>query len=624
MLQRNAVVHYKSYNPSQFSGEIEVLEDVDRYFQDLVYSLGTIDEPKIFITAWVLISFVCLKTNFDIEDLFVRELSKPKSCLYILLNTFIGRPAPELVWTSHKMRLRVCKRVCKKYCKKKACKKVCEKLKGHLDRFKIILSTNMRFQLPDLPWQIDAAFNLPINYDFPEQTGLAVALQGLWIDQWPGNKEDKVDLQWYRNLSVFTLGSHHQKTVTVHGKSKANQQPLLLAYVGGIDLGTGPAGYKNLNYWGGKWWLDTMIRVKNEHAIGVLENFVTRWNDDLSQVSKDRTLAYGVAATDTLDAAIIAPTFNGTSSTKIQVARTIPLGGSDWPTGQTRVIESKEAYETWISQASDRIVLFNQYFRHGRIVEMLAERLNVMPDLQITIVIPSYTEEIARASEFAKLRDKFAKSEVEERPPMIEDARLSGLRIDPINKLTLYLRSRSLRDLIKSNRVRVWIPNPIKKKWPGTPYVHSKFALFDDKALMVGSANLCSRSLDGRTDSEINLILLDRDVIQRIKNIYCWHIEPESENDDKYARTWYAHHNLMRYTEEHRKIDEIYGQFPSGRAGIMEYFETYRSNGIGDTKIGKRLSPALFEAAITAATAAGLLIDGDIGDQMAGVFGYLV
>lgn len=608
MPQRKAKIKYRSYDPTLYPGAIEVLEDVDEYYQDLVHTLEGINEPKIFITSWLLHSWVYLKRNFDLEDLLIRELKKENSAVYILWNTnYNGLPYEDLASKSLELYRRIRKRI-----------SISE------DNLKIILSTNLRFTPPDLPWQTDLAFSGAQALQFlgipiPPPPSIADWMQELWIKKFPKNSED------YGNLAVFTFGSHHQKTFTIVGKQQSsNNASTLIAYAGGIDFSSGPSGHKSGVFYGGKWWYDIMMRVRGEHAFKTLENFAERWNEDLELVKVNQTISYGVSDNDQLNADQIAAEWKDTPSNAVETARTMPLGGVDWPLGRSRVTDSLEAYQEWIPEATEHIILINQYFRHEAISELLVDRLNDVPGLRISIIMPSYTEEIGKRKDLVKVRNQYAKAIAgsQARQRLLAKAQQYALTIDPLNKLTLFMRSRELAKFSSSPRVRIWIPNPLGKR-PGTPYVHGKIMIVDNKAMMVGSANLNGRSLDGLADSELNLLLTESTEIQRIKNIHRWHIEPESETAANYAGSWYEKHRMLRYSEDHRSIDEVFGQFPSGKNNILDYFDKFVTSGRVEKMMGKRFNRTEVEDHLDNVPA-GIDIDGDLGQQLAEITGHLV
>lgn len=587
-----ARVLYHPYDPTLNTHDIEALQDVDEYYPDIVETLSHLTEPKIFITGWLIMPHIHLTSQLTFKGLLIQELKKQNAKVYVLWNTnYNGAPYPKL-----------------RNIAKRLHRDVTKAAKVDAGDFKIILSTNMEFDPPALVWTVDQAleFNRWLhrdNPDAPVPTPIRQWAQDLWLRQFPNNPED------YRNLAVLTLGSHHQKTFTILGRSTANSQLEIHAYCGGSDFSSGPAGYhkSSRRYNGGKWWHDAAMRVRGHHALSVLENFVERWNQDLAGVVNETTLSYGVSISnmDQLDAGSLSSGIMEDSSgdNVVFARRTMPLGGVDWPGGRERVNETLETYREWIPRAKNRIIIINQYVRHLEVAALLEEKLDSDPNIRLTIVMPSYSEEMGSRLDLIKIRQNHGARDATdaERSAAMTKAQSKSFTIDPINKLTLYLQSRSLANLIQNPKTRVWIPLPILGgRIRGTPYIHTKMILVDDAILMIGSANINGRSLDGLADSEINLMLTDNSEIQRIRDTHQWHLEPEGEWSEDYTGSWYQKHNLIRYTQYHWLIDQEYGRFPVGRAQFLDYLDKFQTDGRVD-QISLQFDRTQVEALLDAA-----------------------
>jgi phosphatidylserine/phosphatidylglycerophosphate/cardiolipin synthase-like enzyme len=344
------------------------------------------------------------------------------------------------------------------------------------------------------------------------------------------------------------------------------------------------------------------LRARLPTAVPVLDNFVKRWNADLDGVKAKKTIAHGVAPGDALDVDALLQGVD--RATKLEGAvvsrRTVPSGFSV-PFFGPRLKETLDTYETWIGRAEKRIFIANQYFRLQRVADLVKKQLDDQPELRVTLVMPSYSEEMAeepkassRDISFAKLRQQYADASPARRAELLPLIRKKALQVDPVNKLTVYMQSRCLAALIDHPRVRIWIPRPLTREGrvAGTPYVHLKMLVVDDAALMIGSANVNGRSLLGLADSEINLLLTSAEEIARIKQDHPWDPEPADEKQADYAGTWwYAGHNLIRYTKPHWEVDAELGRFPVGRAAILEYAASYKKNARVEAQMG-RTAPA--------------------------------
>lgn len=581
-------VKYRPYPSSLNTKDVEGLFDVDEDYPDIVQTLLSLQGTSLFITGWLIVPSIRLSASETLQDMLIGELKKPNSKVYILWNTnYNGTPYPKLKTIAGDLYAAV------------------TKASGATkDRLKIILSTNLQFDPPGMLWDEyddfvrarwahDRLKHL-LEWKNPDATLPANATESmaqLWLKSFPSDPKS------YKNLTAFTFGSHHQKTLTVIGTNSGGKK-VIRAYCGGIDFATGPAGYEAAKhtYNGGTWWHDSAMRVTGANAKPVLANFVERWSADLPTVTAGKTLAFGVADSDALDVATLTAGVDMTTSSSGSVVsrRTMPLGGVDFPlVGATRVIETLDTYKTWIAKAKDRVFVTNQYFRYKPIADLLKQRLDSQANLHVTIVFPMYTEEIGQRRDLVALRQLFVATAAAARGAVLTKVKASALTIDPINKLTLFAQSQALKELVVHPQVSVWMP----KAPLGIPYIHSKMVLFDVQALMIGSANLNGRSLLGLADSEINLLLTDTAEITRIRDAQKWHLEPANEFAANYPGSWYATHNLARYTADYWTVDNEFGTFPKGRANIHDYATKMKVGGRFDLK-GVTFDPKEIDSAL--------------------------
>jgi hypothetical protein len=201
--------------------------------------------------------------------------------------------------------------------------------------------------------------------------------------------------------------------------------------------------------------------------------------------------------------------------------------------------------------------------------------------------LPAYSEEIGLRSDLPSLRRRYVLAAAADRPAILVKAAGLANTIDPFNKVTLLLQTRCLTDLVSHPRVKVWIPQRQQgQAFVGRPYIHTKLMVVDDVALYIGSANINGRSLDGYADSELNLLLTDQMIVRRIAAKQRWQLEPDSETDPRYQKwtptdtqpTYYAAHNLVRYTPDYLAFDAVLSTFPKGKADILTYWETFNQS----------------------------------------------
>lgn len=66
-----------------------------------------------------------------------------------------------------------------------------------------------------------------------------------------------------------------------------------------------------------------------------------------------------------------------------------------------------------------------------------------------------------------------------------------------------------------------------------------------------------------------------------------------------YAGSWYANHNLVRYTHRHWEVDTEYGAFPAGHDGLFQYFDSVKADGrvgLPKTKLDRAAFDRLLQA----------------------------
>jgi phosphatidylserine/phosphatidylglycerophosphate/cardiolipin synthase-like enzyme len=560
-----ARVKYRPYDPLLHHPDIQLLWDVDEYFPDAIQTLGDLSAPRIFLTAWLLVPDVYVSPTLTFQALVARELKKNDARMYILWNTnYKGTPFVGLRDQAKRFH-----------------QAVTTQAGLEPTRLKIILSTNTEFDPPtlSLDWQTKAlwiAQYIKMKMENPDRsipTSEREYLHELWVKLFP------LDATTHKNLAAFTLGAHHQKTLTTIGTTGVGSLQLQ-AYCGGIDFSPGPCGQNGNVYNGGHWWHDLVMRVRGANARPILDNFVQRWNADLESVVDGNTLSFGeVTASDELDVDALTSAVPMAATPGVACLRTMPEG-TEWLPAWSRTTEIRSAYKSWIPRASTHIIIVNQYFRDLEIAALLEERILSDPSFRVTIVIPTYTEEMGKDVELAQIREDYVNAGTATlRASVFERAQARCFTIDPFNKTTLYAQTKALANLIVSPSVRVWMPRPlVGRKYHGIPYIHAKLIVVDDQMLMVGSANLNGRSLTGLADSEINLMLTNAPEIQRLLGIHRLQQEPESETAAAYANSWYAKHNLVRYTPSHWTVDMEYARFPHGKAEILTYAETVKQD----------------------------------------------
>ncbi|HSH58257.1 MAG TPA: hypothetical protein VK988_01195 [Acidimicrobiales bacterium] len=544
-----------------------MLYDADEYFPDILESLRSATDTTLFLAGWYISPRIRIRQGLTLEQLVVSVLRQENCSCFILWNSNTVGPAPRLFDDVESF-----------------WKRVASTLGGEevaKQRLKIIISVNLNFDLGVrltvanqgsrlIPWGTPKSDIPPSVLDHAQE---------FWEKQFAGRPASKV-----RNLRQFTLGSHHQKTLVIAAKQQGKR--VLTGYCG-MDLTPSLAS-------GGVVWHDGCLRLRSDMALGLLENFVERWNFEVDQLTD--VVSFGVSASDTLASSSYFAQENHPQADDVATYRTMPVRVEyfrppAWIVLQMGYREFRteilDTYENLVAGVKKWLYIENQYFRHPPLAAKIAQHIEDTPDLYVTIVLPSYSEEIGLRGDLPALRDEYAKTnDAATRAALLEKARRLGLTIDPFNKVTLLLQTRCLAALVDNPRARIWIPRRRGRRGPARPYIHTKLAITDDTALFLGSANINGRSLDGYADSEVNVLIKSTAEVVRIKGRYKWQNEPVDERDPTYLRwsdadpnpTYYARYNLGRYTKRHWEVDEAYSTFPRGKSATLDYWEAFNKS----------------------------------------------
>jgi phosphatidylserine/phosphatidylglycerophosphate/cardiolipin synthase-like enzyme len=568
-----AKVNYRPYGPALNARSIELLADVDEYYPDLVESLKGVDSPQLFVTAWILRPAMMLDAATSFQGLVRDTVKKPNGICRILVNTLAPDQSPAVLEAmADNLRSFV--------------KAELPSGQNIDSKVKIIFSANLEERLNYFFEDMLDAERARRAPKPPENTtrGMFGFVADLFASKPRAN-----------TLYDAAVGTHHQKTVTVLGTR--NGQPYLVSYCGGIDISTGPAGFHKGVHNGGAWWHDFAMRVRGDGARPVLENFVERWNGEINRLAN--ITQRGVTAADTL---VVRDLFSGSttpSTSDVRTSRTVP--------GAVPTLIIKQDYTILVDLAVNRIFIANQYVRYRPFAARLKSALDVKPGLRLTIVLPAYPEEVAR-EDLPRVRELYARASTQaERDKHLATLQAKANSIDPVNKLSLLIQNRCLESLVTSPQARIWLPAVVtgagaKLKVVGVPYIHAKMMFVDDRYMVVGSANLNGRSLDG-LDSEINFLVErgpnshpgEPDVKQLIEDPrFEWHKpEPVDENDAaNYPNSYYQRHNLRRYTVRHWEADRELTRFPAGKDAFLDYMLQFQNSPYVEKALTKKLTRA--------------------------------
>ncbi|KAI5019994.1 hypothetical protein ZWY2020_044882 [Hordeum vulgare] len=369
---------------------------------------------------------------------------------------------------------------------------------------------------------------------------------------------------YVQDVETAAMFTHHQKTVIVDGSGNVapNASPGLVSFLGGIDLCDGrydtqehplfrtlDTTHRNdfhqpnfpgasINKGGPREpWHDIHCRVEGPAAWDVLDNFEQRWKKQGDGENHLVTLDRSWARLEV---------FQDAESWNVQVFRSIDGGAAaDFPekpqeaalmgleTGKDHVIERsiQDAYIHAIRRARDFIYIENQYFlgssyawrRDDGVTVEDINALHLIPkelSLKIVskieagerfvvyVVVPMWPEGVPESGSVQAILD-WQRRTME---MMYKDVALAiqakGIQASPKDYLTFFCLGN--REAPSSGEYV-----PPEKPEPDTDYVraqqarrfmiyvHAKTMIVDDEYVIVGSANINQRSMDGGRDSEI-------------------------------------------------------------------------------------------------------------------------
>ncbi|KAI5019991.1 hypothetical protein ZWY2020_044879 [Hordeum vulgare] len=371
---------------------------------------------------------------------------------------------------------------------------------------------------------------------------------------------------YVQDVKTATMFTHHQKTVVVDGSgnAEASGSPGLVSFLGGIDLCDGrydtqehplfrtlDTTHRNdfhqpnfpgasINKGGPREpWHDIHCRVEGPAAWDVLDNFEQRWRKQGDGDNYLVTIDRGCAARE---AVLDAESWNA------QVFRSIDSGAAaGFPerpeeaarigleTGKDHVIERsiQDAYIHAIRRARDFIYIENQYFlgssyawrRDDGVTVEDINALHLIPKelslkivskieagerFAVYVVVPMWPEGVPESGPVQAILD-WQRRTME---MMYKDVALAiqakGIQASPKDYLTFFClgnrEAPSPGEYVppkKRPAARASTYSRAQQSRRFMIYVHSKTMIVDDEYIIVGSANINQRSMDGGLDSEI-------------------------------------------------------------------------------------------------------------------------
>ncbi|KAJ5119591.1 hypothetical protein N7448_010260 [Penicillium atrosanguineum] len=291
-------------------------------------------------------------------------------------------------------------------------------------------------------------------------------------------------------------------------------------------------------------WHDISMHVVGQPARDLTRHFVQRWNYILRQRKPTRPTPFLLPPPDFNPADLEALGLDGTC--EVQVLRS----SSMWSTGTPDVTEHSimNAYVKMIEESEHFVYIENQFFIStceidGRKIE------NLIGDALVErIVRAAKNEEAWRAVIVIPLMPGFQNTVDSEGGTSVRLIMQCQYRSICRGETSIFGRLRALgiepEDYIQFYSLRAWGKiGPTKQLVTEQLYIHAKCMVVDDRAAIIGSANINERSMLGSRDSEVAAVVRDTDMIQ------------STMNGKPYLVGRFPHTLRMRLMREHLGID---------------------------------------------------------------------
>ncbi|KAJ9179313.1 hypothetical protein P3X46_011120 [Hevea brasiliensis] len=348
-----------------------------------------------------------------------------------------------------------------------------------------------------------------------------------------------------------TLFAHHQKTITVD--VRANNDSIndreIMSFVGGLDLCDGRFDteqhslFQTLNkeshccdfyqtniagaclHKGGprEPWHDTHACVAGEAAWDVLTNFEQRWSKQC-----DPCLLLPTSSIANLTHQLtVSSSVSNDRNWKVQVFRSIDhVSATQMARNLTVERSIHEAYVEAIRRAERFIYIENQYFIGGchlwdkdrhcgcsnlipiEIALKIVHKIKAKERFAVYVLIPMWPEGVPESEPVQDIlhwtRETMAMMYRLIGEALQESDQMGHPR-DFLNFFCLANREEER----KGEFVPPYSPHPSTQYWNAQKhrrfmvYVHSKLMIVDDAYILIGSANVNQRSMDGQRDTEI-------------------------------------------------------------------------------------------------------------------------
>ncbi|PYH41128.1 phospholipase D [Aspergillus saccharolyticus JOP 1030-1] len=291
-------------------------------------------------------------------------------------------------------------------------------------------------------------------------------------------------------------------------------------------------------------WHDISMHVVGQPARDLTRHFVQRWNYILRQRKPTRPTPFLLPPPDFDAADLEALGLDGTC--EVQILRS----SSMWSTGTPDVTEHSimNAYVKLIEESDHFVYIENQFFIStceidGRKIE------NLIGDALVErITRAAKNKEAWRAVIVIPLMPGFQNTVDSEGGTSVRLIMMCQYRSICRGETSIFGRLRALgiepEDYIQFFSLRSWGKiGPQKQLVTEQLYIHAKCMVVDDRAAIIGSANINERSMLGSRDSEVAAVVRDTDMI--------W----SSMNGRPYLVGRFPHTLRMRLMREHLGVD---------------------------------------------------------------------
>ncbi|KAJ5613486.1 hypothetical protein N7528_007140 [Penicillium herquei] len=291
-------------------------------------------------------------------------------------------------------------------------------------------------------------------------------------------------------------------------------------------------------------WHDISMHVVGQPARDLTRHFVQRWNYILRQRKPTRPTPFLLPPPDFNPADLEALGLDGTC--EVQILRS----SSMWSTGTPDVTEHSimNAYVKLIEESEHFVYIENQFFIStceidGRKIE------NLIGDALVErIVRAAKNDEAWRAVIVIPLMPGFQNTVDSEGGTSVRLIMQCQYRSICRGETSIFGRLRALgidpEDYIQFFSLRAWGKiGPQKQLVTEQLYIHAKCMVVDDRAAIIGSANINERSMLGSRDSEVAAVVRDTDMIT------------STMNGKPYLVGRFPHTLRMRLMREHLGID---------------------------------------------------------------------